>query len=365
MAMTEFPTRPDAMSADWLAQALGRLAGALRGFAVSAVGTGQMCDSFRLVLDWADQGEAPASVVAKCPSLDPASRDIALRLGNYALEVNWYRTLAGRVPVPRPHCHFADIVEEGDGRAGVAGVDFLLLLEDMAPARQGDQLAGADGAMLDAAIDAAAALHAALWNSAELEAISWLHKDNRPLVRALFPGMFAAFRERYAGRLDAECLDLGAGIVAHLDAYLDRVPHARTLTHGDLRVDNILFSGFPPAQAPAACWIVDWQTVGIGSGATDLAYLIGTSVADPAARAQADERGFARWVAGLQARGVAADRAALWDDYRVGALSGYFMAVFASMSVERTARGDEMFAVMAERPARQALALGSLGVLRA
>jgi aminoglycoside phosphotransferase (APT) family kinase protein len=354
--MTEFPTRPDAMSADWLAVALGRPAGALRGFTASAVGTGQMCDSFRLVLDWADRGDAPASVVAKCPSLDPASRDIALRLGNYALEVNWYRALAGRVPVPRPHCHFAAIVEEGEA----AGVDFLLLLEDMAPARQGDQLAGADGAMLDAAIDAAAALHAALWNSAELEAISWLHKDNRPLVRALFPGMFAAFRERYAGRLDAECLDLGAGIVAHLDAYLDRVPHARTLTHGDMRIDNILFS-----PGDRDCWIVDWQTVGIGSGATDLAYLIGTSIADPAARALADERGFARWVAALEARGVAADRAALWDDYRVGALSGYFMAVFASMSVERTARGDEMFAVMAERPARQALALGSLGVLRA
>ena len=48
---------------------------------------------------------------------------------------------------------------------------------------------------------------------------------------------------------------------------------------------------------------------------------------------------------------------------RVGALSGYFMAVFASMSVERTARGDEMFAVMAERPARQALMLGSLDLL--
>jgi Phosphotransferase enzyme family len=356
--MTDFPTRPDAMSADWLAVALGRPAGALRDFAVSAVGTGQMCDSFRLVLDWRDRGEAPASVVAKCPSLDPASRDIALRLGNYALEVNWYRALADHVPVPRPHCHFADIVEDGDGRAGVAGVDFLLLLQDMAPARQGDQLAGADGAMLDTAIDAAAALHAALWNDDRLEAIAWLHKDNRPLVRALFPAMFAAFRERYAGRLDAECLELGAGIVAHLDAYLDRVPHARTLTHGDLRVDNILF-----APGDRNCWVVDWQTAGIGSGATDLAYLIGTSVADPAARALADERGFARWLAALQARGVAADRAALWDDYRVGALSGYFMAVFASMSVERTERGDEMFAVMAERPARQALALGSLGVL--
>lgn len=343
------------MSAQWIAGVLGRPAGALRGFSVAPVGTGQMCDSYRLSLDWIERGDAPASIIAKCPSLDPASRDVAQRLGSYALEVNWYSRLADSVPVPRPQCHFARIEENG--------VDFLLLLADLAPARQGDQLAGADAAMLDAAIDAAAALHAALWNSPALDAISWLHKDNRAIIRALFPGMFAMFRERYAGRLDAACLELGAGIVARLDAYLERVPHARTLTHGDLRVDNILFSGLPPAQAPAACWVVDWQTLGIGSGATDLAYLIGTSVANPEARAVEDERGFARWIAALQARGVDVDAAALWDDYRVGALSGYFMAVFASMSVERTARGDEMFAVMAERPARQALMLGSLDLL--
>ena len=65
----------------------------------------------------------------------------------------------------------------------------------------------------------------------------------------------------------------------------------------------------------------------------------------------------------LRARGVEPEEAGLWDDYRVGALSGYFMAVFASMNVERTERGDEMFAVMAERPARQAIALGSLDLL--
>ena len=80
-------------------------------------------------------------------------------------------------------------------------------------------------------------------------------------------------------------------------------------------------------------------------------------------RAAADRPAFDHSIAALTARGVDPDPTALWDDYRVGALSGYFMAVFASMNVERTERGDEMFAVMAERPARQALALGSLGLL--
>ncbi len=347
----DYPTHPDAMTADWIATVLGQPAGSLRGFTVKPVGTGQMCDSYRLTLDWATRGDAPASIVAKCPSLDPSSRDVAQRLGNYVLEVTWYQTLANEVSVPRPHCHFAQIEDNG--------VDFLLLLEDLAPARQGDQLAGATAAMLDTAIDAAAALHAPLWNSQRLDDIAWLQKDTRPIVRALFPGMVAMFQERYAGRLDAECLALGSGIIAKLDAYLDRTLHARTLTHADLRIDNILFS--PDADK---CWVVDWQTVGIGSGATDLAYLIGTSLADPTERAYADERGFARWIAALQAHGVDTNARRLWDDYCIGALSGYFMAVFASMSVERTERGDEMFAVMAERPARQAIALGSLDLLQ-
>ena len=344
------PTHPDAISPDWLADVLGRPNGALRGFTVAPVGTGQMCDSYRLTLDWTDQGDSPATVIAKCPSLDPASRDVAQRLGNYVLEVSWYRELADRVPVPRPHCHFAAIEDNG--------IDFLLLLADCAPARQGDQLKGADAAMLGVAIDAAAALHAPLWNSPELDRIAWLQKDNRPIIRALFPGMFDAFRDRYADRLDADCLALGAGIVERLDAYLDRTPSARSLTHADLRIDNILF-----APDGSECWIVDWQTIGAGNGATDLAYLVGTSFADPAERGREERGCFDRWLGGLRAGGVEPDAEALWDDYRVGALSGYFMAVFASMSVERTERGDEMFAVMAERPARQALALGSLDLL--
>lgn len=344
------PTHPDAIQPGWLAERLGAPAAALRGFAVAPVGTGQMCDSYRLTLDWADDEWRPASVIAKCPSADPASRNVAAQLGGYLLEVSWYQTLANSNAVARPDCHFAAIADNH--------VDFLLLLSDLAPARQGDQLAGATAAQLDAAIVQAAALHAGLWNSPALDSIAWLQRDTRPIVRALFPGMYQAFADRYKDRLDADCLALGAGIVARLDAYLERIPSARTLTHGDFRVDNILFA--PDAQA---AWVVDWQTLGTGSGATDLAYLIGTSVADPVERAAVDRPAFDRWCAALASHGVTPDSAALWDDYRVGALSGYFMAVFASMSVERTTRGDEMFAVMAERPARQAMALGSLDLL--
>lgn len=349
--MIGFPTHPDAIQCDWLAATLGQPVGSLRGISHRAVGTGQMCDSYRLTLDWtANAASAPTTIIAKCPSHDPASRAIAQQLGNYLLEVNWYRHLAHTMPVAAPHCYFADIADDT--------VDFLLLLADLAPARQGDQLTGVDLPALELAVDQAAALHAPWWNAPQLGTTEWLQKDTRPIVRALFPSLFAGFRERYADRLHPDHLALGADLVTHLDAYLERQPSARSLTHGDFRVDNILFD-----TDAGQAWIVDWQTLGTGSGAADVAYLVGTSIADPDVRGAADHPLFDRWIAALAQRGVTTDPAALWDDYRVGALTGMFMAVFASMSVERTARGDEMFAVMAERPARQALALDSLALL--
>lgn len=345
-----FPTAPDAMTAAWLAEKLGQQAGALRGFSFTPVGTGQMCDSFRLTLDWAEAVDAPASVVAKCPSHDEASRNIAKLTGTYVKEVSWYRELAAGSGVAAPHCYHAEIAADD--------VDFILILSDLAPARQGDQLAGIGLTGLIPCIEAAAGLHALLWNDPMLEALPWLSRDNGDLIRHLFPQFYLGFRERYADRLAPDLLDLGARIVERLDSYLTREPAARTIVHGDLRIDNILF-----APDGGSCWLVDWQTLGRGSGASDLAYLIGTSIADPFERAAADRPAFDHWIAALGAKGIEADRDALWTDYRIGALSGYFMAVFASMSVERTARGDEMFAVMAERPARQALALGSLDLI--
>jgi hypothetical protein len=95
----------------------------------------------------------------------------------------------------------------------------------------------------------------------------------------------------------------------------------------------------------------------------DVAYLIGTSVADPAERAAHERAWVEGYSAALFARGASHDPDALWREYRLYALSGFVMAIIAAMNVVRTERGDEMFAVMAERPARQALMLDSLSLL--
>jgi Phosphotransferase enzyme family len=342
------PAAPDQFSKGWLERALGAPAGALAGFSFKPLGTGQMCDSFRLTLDW-DGHDGPVTVIAKCPSHDEQSRNIAATLGSYAREVNWYRALADKSPVSRPHCYHAEIA---DNR-----IDFALLLGDCAPATQGDQLAGGDSAILAPAIIQLAALHAPFWNSDVAADYPWIANDSRALVETMLPALTEGFAARYANRLGSDIVALARALAANIGRYLDWNPSATSVVHGDFRLDNLLFS---PGDGVI---VVDWQTLGVGCPFADLAYLIGTSFADPADRAAQETALFDTYMTALYSHGVNGAPDDAWRDYRLYALSGVLMAIFASMNVERTERGDEMFAVMAERPARMALDWDSMALL--
>ncbi|MEZ5228689.1 MAG: phosphotransferase [Acidimicrobiales bacterium] len=119
--------------------------------------------------------------------------------------------------------------------------------------------------------------------------------------------------------------------------------HALCLAHNDYRLDNMLF-GVEPGAAPLT--IVDWQTVSLGSGPTDLAYMLGSGLL-PETRVEHDERLVRRYVDGLAGHGVDVSFDSIWHRYVLGAFSGYLMAVTASQIVEQTERGDAMFVAMA------------------
>lgn len=345
------PSHPDLFTTTWLERVLGAPTGSLASFSAKPVGTGQMSLSFRVTLNWKNN-EGPASLVAKCPSLDAGTRAIAAALRAYALELGWYRELAPQIGVACPACLH---LESNDDET-----DFVLLLQDLAPAQQGDQLAGASIAQIEAALTQAAHLHAPYWGDARLLQIAWLQPspNTTALIRQMAPAVYAQFRSRYAERFAPEVLDLCDAFVARMGAYFDLKPATLTVQHRDFRIDNILF-----APGDLAAYVVDWQTLGPGPGAADVAYLIGTSIADANVRAREEERLVALYANTLRSMGAAADAEQIWREYRLYAFSGVLMAIIASTNVERTERGDEMFAVMAERPARQALHLESLSLL--
>ncbi|HEU0045858.1 phosphotransferase family protein [Sphingomonas sp.] len=345
------PVAPDQFTLPWVEQVFGASPGALAGLSHAPVGTGQVCDSYRFACNWRD-GALPASFIAKCPSADPVSRAGAALYRLYASEVGWYRDCAAHAGVPCPRPYHAAIDDDGER--------FVLLLEDMAPLTQGDQIAGGSVAQVAAALDGAAALHA--WRPAggDWARLPWSERSPAAgaMLHAILSACYPKFRARFAPLLEAEVLALADAFVARLDVYLPREDAAECLRHSDLRLDNILFD----ASGTRAV-LLDWQTVTRGQAATDVAYLIGTSFADPATRAAREGALIDGYLARRAALGRPAERDRFWQDYRRNAFAGLAMAINASQYVERTARGDAMFAAMAARPARMAIDLDSLDLL--
>ncbi len=342
---------PSALTPAWLTRALAQDGAAdevtVTDVAITPVGTGQMCDSVRLRLTSDRPGLVPSTLIAKLPAADPTSRATALALRSYETEVRFYQQLAPTLPMRTPKVFHADI--------DVATASFVLLLEDLAPARQGDQLAGCSPEQAVIAVDELVKLHAPRWGDPTLDELEWLHRDpegSRAFLLGMLPVFWEGFRERYADRLGDDVHEAGDALFGALERYVLSDTQPWTIVHGDYRLDNLLFGG-PDGGAPIA--VVDWQTSAHGPALSDVAYFIGAGLL--AEDRDEHERDLVRrYHDGIVAAGVRGyDWEQCWTDHRRGTWAGLIMAIAASMLVERTDRGDEMFLVMAHRHARHAL----------
>lgn len=344
------PFRAEDVTGEWLARVLGA-DGRIVAMGHEPIGTGQVGANVRFHLDWDPPGAGPATVVGKFASDDEASRMAGIATRTYETEVNFYRHLADTVAVRRPHCWFAHVTP------GTAEV--VLILEDLAPARQGDQIAGCGPDEAVAAVLEAARLAGPRWEDPALEDMEWLVRSGANAGAALYGPMWASFCERYEGRLDAVTLEIGGWLAANLARWAERASDGpRTVVHGDFRLDNILFGG---ADGRAA--VVDWQTVTVGNGTADVAYFIGAGLL-PGDRRRHERELVERYHAELTSFGVGGyPLGRCWEDYRVLGATGLIMAVIASGLVGRTERGDEMFCAMANRHALQMADLDTPGLI--
>ena len=141
-----------------------------------------------------------------------------------------------------------------------------------------------------------------------------------------------------------------------LDAWsADRRPPLG-LVHGDYRLDNLLFGD-------GTCRVVDWQTVELGPGDAGRSYFIGGGLAVEDRRAHEEDLVHLYYdeLRELGVEGLSWDQC--WEGYRRQAFHGILMAIAASMVVERTERGDDMFMAWLERNAQQVLDLDALALL--
>ncbi len=356
--MVDFPTRPDAVSASWIEDQLQR-AGVLGTAHVTSVewhsiGTGQVGDTVRFTLHYAeDAPHAPRSIAAKFPSADATSRQTAATLLLYRKEVLFYQQAAQLTRMRVPNAYAAMIDDTGN--------DFVLLFEDLGPCQAGNQLAGCTLAQAEVAITQAAALHAPTLDHPVLDA-AWLQPDAQAsaMLRSLYPGAQAIFKDRYTGHLEPELMAICDELSDNLDLWLDRKHSSRSLLHGDFRLDNLLFDIHAGAEPIA---VVDWQTCSVGCGLTDIGYLLGCGIGS-ALRRPNETVLLDLYCAEMTRLGVPLSRDAIWDDYCIGALHGLSTAVFSAAFVVRTERGDANFLSMARGACELALEHDSIGALK-
>jgi aminoglycoside/choline kinase family phosphotransferase len=345
---------PAAITPAWVTRVLRR-AGLLERASVEdlesrAVGTGQMGLSVRYTLHY-DRNEerAPRSVVCKLPSPDPTSRATALAMRSYEAEVRFYRDLVRSVDIRTPACHFADI--------DLATGDFVLVLEDLAPCEQGDQLAGCSVDRAALAMEELARLHAPRWGDPRLADYDWLNRNTPATVEVmagLMDAIIPGFLARYGSRLAPDHLRVAERLVSCVGSWMRGHEGPFTVQHADYRLDNMLFA---TSQGGYALAVVDWQTVVYGPPLSDASYFLGAGLL-PHARREHERKLLKLYYDALRARGVTGfSWERCWNQYRRYAFSGLLMAIGASMMVVQTERGDEMFLTMASRHAEQILDL--------
>ncbi len=204
--------------------------------------------------------------------------------------------------------------------AGRSKRRYVLLLEDLAPARVGDQIAGCSPEQAERILRELAAAQAALWNRASLESHWWLARIDlvvrvsQFLFRRNRRRFFAQFRDRLPDPIPrlADWLDAhGVALMKHLGS------PPRALMHGDFRLDNLFFGG---AGHEATLTAIDWQGVGLARPAFDVAYFVaGNLDAEVARKAEGDL--VRAYHDELLARGVADyPLAECWRDHQLSKL---------------------------------------------
>ena len=348
--MTAFPDRPEDVTDRWLSHVLGN------DIAIESwepIGSGQVGDSARFYLR-SLLSDAPTTIAAKFPSRDQASRTTAAMMGLYSKEVRFYREVARQLAARVPRVYHSELSDDGVG--------FVLLFEDLGPARGGDQIRGCNIADARAAIRQAAAIHAPSWDNAALRAKEWLRPNPglAATTASMYPKAQALFRERYADQLEPEYMQLCEDLAAAADLLFGSNEPPQCLIHSDFRLDNMLFEIRDGAEAMA---VLDWQTVTLGKGMTDIGYFLGCGIGN-ALRSAHEEELLDLYLEEMDERGVPLTRQDIWRDYRLGALHGIATAVFSAAYVERTQRGDANFLSMARGACALAASHDSIGALK-
>lgn len=354
--MIEIAATPEDITAPWLTAALklsGHLdAGKVTGVEHKIIGTGKMGDNARLLLTYDGDYEAPATLIAKLPATDETAKMMAGELGAYYHEVMFYRHLADRTAMATPKIYANEIND--------AGTEFVILMEDLAPAEPGSQLIGESLENTKASLQQAAKLASTFYGDDSIAESDYVtspsSSDGGAQGAALMEQCWPQFVDRFGHGLSSQCLAFGERYVANHLHFVNRYTGPKTLVHGDFRCENLLYNA-------GSATVVDWQTVGQSSALTDAAYFLGGSVHIDQRR-EWERALIDDYSISLAAGGADLSPQDCWEQYREFSMHGIIITVLGAVFTAAEERSDKMFLTMIQRHLQQCVDLDSAEFLQ-
>ena len=294
------PTVLSDISAEWLSEVLQTQ---VTGFTLQVIGAGEgfMGQLARVSLSG---DNVPPSVIVKFPTSDPGGQVMGEMMGVWNREHRFYTEVASQIEGIKLACCLHSSVDP-----------YALVLEDLSPARSGDQVAGPTPDQARIAIDVAATLHSAWFDKPELHKLDWMPSISDPMtatIGTLFPIGWPMFLERYQDSLPSRVLKWCETFAPMIETWMQKYSNwPCTLTHGDFRLDNMFF------HDDGSMTLIDWQLSMRSPSTTDLVYFLGTNMPTDLRRTMQEEL-IHRYCDKMRAGGVPDQ----WADYET-IMQGY------------------------------------------
>lgn len=301
----------------------------------------------RLHLDFSQPcSTLPNKMIAKLHAPDEILRAKTRLFTPDKCEILYYQQLAGETPLRTPLCYYSAM--------NVSQGKYIRILEDLAPAKVGNQIDGSTVQETASALRAIAGFHAYWWKNKKLESFDWL--ANSPVnSESATDWILDQYQEAFPIFVDKT----GALLTDVVKTFGERLPEKlvgkskfgkppRTLVHGDFRLENVFFGA---SLGESGFAVIDWQDVSRGEGVSDVAWFIGGCLKITPKR-QIEERQLLKtYHETLEANGVTGYTLDVcWNDYRLAILRYFIQAVLmvASLNSEND-RENRLARAVSER----------------
>ncbi len=352
MDLLSIPDTPKDITPQWLTEAL-----CSTGISLNAVVTSLRIEPIaeltcagqlaRLHLSFSQsQSALPSTLVAKLHAPDETMRVKTRPFTPDKCEILFYQQLVKETHLRTPYCYYS-AMNVPDGK-------YVRILEDLAPAKVGDQIKGSTAEETALALRAIAGFHAHWWQNEKLEGFDWLpgsptDSDSMTCwVLDQYRKAFPIFLSKVGVLLTDAAKTFGEQLPEKLmDKPQFRKP-PKTLVHGDFRLENVFFGA---SLGKPGFAVIDWQDISRGEGVWDVAWFIGGCLQVTSNRQVEEQQLLKIYHETLKTNGVNGYTfEACWEDYRL-AISRYFVQavlMVASLNPEND-RENKLAQAVAER----------------